>query len=105
MEKIGHRYVVQYFHLKSLSPTNIKSELDFTLEESTPSFTTIKYWVAKFKRGRLSCQDEHCSGRPNEVTTTVMMKKIDKMVLDDRRLKVCDSQTWQAFQKVLYISF
>ncbi|EFN79567.1 hypothetical protein EAI_01260, partial [Harpegnathos saltator] len=34
-----------------------------TLGESAPSFTTVKYWVAEFKRG----QDEHRSGRPNEV--------------------------------------
>ena len=33
-------------------------------------------------------QDKHRSGRPNEVTTTEMVKKIHKMVLDDRRLKV-----------------
>jgi len=43
MEKIGHRYVIQYFHLKGLTPTNIKAELDSTLGESDPSFTTIKY--------------------------------------------------------------
>ncbi|EFN88346.1 hypothetical protein EAI_02479, partial [Harpegnathos saltator] len=34
---------------------------------SAPSFTTVKYWVAEFKRGRTSCQDEHRSGRPNEL--------------------------------------
>ena len=62
MEKIGHRYMIQYFHLKGLSPTNIKAELDSTLGESAPSFTTVKYWVAEFKRGRTSCQDEHRSG-------------------------------------------
>ena len=50
MEKIGHRYVIQYFHLKDLSPTNIKAELDSTLKESAPSYTTVKYWVAEFKR-------------------------------------------------------
>lgn len=88
MEKIGHRYVIQYFHLKGLSPTNIKAELDSTLGESAPSFTTVKYWVAEFKRGRTSCQDEHRSGRPNEVTMPEMVKKIHKMALDDRRLKV-----------------
>ena len=88
MEKIGHRYVIQYLHLKGLSPTNIKAELESTLGESAPSFTTIKYWVAEFKRGRTNCQDEHRSGRPNEVTTPEMVKKILKMILDDRRLKV-----------------
>ena len=82
--------MIQYFHLKGLSPTTIKAELDSTLEESAPSFTTIKYWVADFKRGRTSCHDEHRSGRPNEVTTTEMMNKIHKMVLDDRWLKVSE---------------
>ena len=88
MEKIGHRYVIQYFHLKGFSPTDIKAEIDSTLGESAPSFSTVKYWVAEFKRGRTSCQDEHRSGRPNEVTTPEMVKKIHKMVLDDRRIKV-----------------
>ena len=88
MEKIGHPYVIQYFYLKGLSPTNVKAELDSTLEESAPSFTTIKYWVSEFKRGRTSCQDEHRSGRPNGVTTTEMVKRIHKLVLDDRRLKM-----------------
>ena len=69
------------------SPRNIKAELDYTLGEPAPSFTT-KYWVAEFKRGRTSCQDEHRCGQPNEVTTTETVKKIHKMVLDDRRIKV-----------------
>ena len=76
--------------MKGLSPTNIKTELDFTVGEPTPSFTTITYWVAEFRRGRTSCQGENCSGRRNEVTTTEIIKKIRKMVLDERRLKVCD---------------
>ncbi|XP_017478430.1 PREDICTED: histone-lysine N-methyltransferase SETMAR-like [Rhagoletis zephyria] len=88
MEKIGHRYVIQYFYLKGLRPSNIKAEIDYTLGGSARSFTTVKYWVAEFKRGRTSCQDEHCSGRPNEVTTPEMMKKIHKAVMDDRRMKV-----------------
>ena len=44
--------------------------------------------MAEFVQGRTSCQDEHRSGWPNEVTTTEIVKKIHKMVLDDRRLKV-----------------
>ena len=76
MIKIGHRYVIQYFHLKGLSPTNIKAKLDSTLEESTSSFTIIKYWVGEFERSRTSCQDEHRSGQPNEVATTKIVEKI-----------------------------
>ena len=79
MEKLGHRDVIQYIHLKGYSPTNIKAELDYS-RECTPLFTTIKYWIAEFKPGRTGCQDEHRNGRPNEVTTTEMMKKIHDMV-------------------------
>ncbi|XP_036336110.1 histone-lysine N-methyltransferase SETMAR-like [Rhagoletis pomonella] len=88
MVKIAHRYVQQYLYLKGLSPSNKKAEIDSTLGESALSFTTVKYWVAQFKRGPTSCQDEHRSGRPNEVTTPEMVKKIHKAVMDDRRLKV-----------------
>ena len=51
-------------------------------------YLTIKYRVAEFKRGRTSCRDKHRSGRSNEVTTTEMVKKIHKVVLEDRLLKV-----------------
>ena len=44
--------------------------------------------MAQFEQGRTSCQEKYRSGRPNEVTTAEMVKKNDKMVLDDRRLKV-----------------
>ena len=102
MEKIGHRYVIQYLHLKGLSPTNIKAELDYTLEESAPSFTTIKYWVAEFKRGGASCQDEHRSGWPNEVIAIEMVKKIHKVVLEYRRLKVRELADMEPGQVKLY---
>ena len=88
MDKGGHRYMIQYFHLKVLTRTNIKAELDSTLRESAPSFTRIKYWVAEFKLGRTKCQDKHRSSRPNEVTATEIVRKIYKIVLDDRQLKV-----------------
>ena len=64
MEKISHCCVIQYFHLKGLDSTNFKAELDSILGKSAPPLTIIKYWVAEFKRGRKSCQDEHRSGRP-----------------------------------------
>ena len=74
--------------MKSLSRIIIKAELDSSLGEFAPSFTTMKYWVADFEYYRMSCQDEHRSSRLTEVTTTEMVKKIHKIVLDDRRLKL-----------------
>ena len=55
--------------------------------------------MAEFKRGRTSYQDEHRIGRPNEVTTPELVKKIQKMVLDDRRLKVLELADMVGFSK------
>ena len=63
MEKIDHRYAKQYFHLKGLSPTNIKAELDSTLGESGASF---KLYHPILYCCRTSCPNEHRSARPNE---------------------------------------
>ena len=63
MDKIDNRYVIQYFHLKGLSPTNIKTELESTLGQSAVLFTTIKYCLAEFKQGRMGCQEVSRYGR------------------------------------------
>ena len=88
MEKLEIRAVIKYFFLKGLTATEIKSELDSTMAESAPSFTTVKRWVADFKRGRSSTQDEARSGRPKTATTEEMIEKVHDIVLADRRVKV-----------------
>ena len=72
MEKNGHRYVIQYFHLKGLSRTHIKAKLDSALGKSAPSFTTVEHWVAELKRGRTSCQDV---GISKSVVHRILTKK------------------------------
>ena len=49
--------------------------------------------------------NEHHSGRSNKVTTTEMVKKIHKMVLDDRRLKVRELADMVGISKSLYIAY
>jgi histone-lysine N-methyltransferase SETMAR len=88
MEKFEIRAVIKYFFLKGLTATDIKKELDSTLGDSSPSNTTVKRWVAEFKIGRKSTNDEPRSGRPIEVTTAEMTEKVRKIVLTDRRVKV-----------------
>lgn len=49
MREFGRRCVIQYLHLKVLTP-NIKADLDSTLQESVPKFPIIKYCVADKKK-------------------------------------------------------
>ncbi|GFX98454.1 HTH_48 domain-containing protein [Trichonephila clavipes] len=67
--------------------TQIKYELDSVYGDSAPSFTTVKFWAAEFKRGRKILGDDGRSGRPNTATTDENIAKVHQMVLEDHRIK------------------
>lgn len=46
MDQLEVRAVMKCFHIKSLSLTEIKAELDFILGEFSPSYSIFKTWVA-----------------------------------------------------------
>ena len=73
MEKIEYRAVIKFLHLKGKKTQEIKDELDSVYGEASPSFTTVKHWVAEYKRGRTSIFDEERSGRPKTATTDEMV--------------------------------
>jgi DNA-binding Xre family transcriptional regulator len=56
--------------------------------DSFPSFSTIKKWASKFKRGCTSLEDDPREGRPKSATTPEIIEQVHDMVLDDRRMKV-----------------
>ncbi|KMQ83449.1 histone-lysine n-methyltransferase setmar [Lasius niger] len=62
--------------------------MDVVYGDSAPSFATVKFWAAEFKRGRTSLVDDERSGRQKTATTTDNIEKVHQMVLDDRRIKV-----------------
>uniref|UniRef100_A0A1B6LP53 Mos1 transposase HTH domain-containing protein n=1 Tax=Graphocephala atropunctata TaxID=36148 RepID=A0A1B6LP53_9HEMI len=90
MEKSEFCVVIKHLHLKGLTPKEIKSELDAVHGTSVPVFAAVYNWVKEFKRGRTSTNNEQGSGRPVEVTTPEMCDKILDMVMNDRRIKVCE---------------
>lgn len=57
-----------------------------TLGEDAPSSATVKRWVAEFKRGRESVEDEPRSGRPRTSTTDENVAIVHDMIMEDRRL-------------------
>src|SRR5436190_21585100 len=88
MDKIEYRAVIKYLFLKGNMPTQIKDELDSVYGDSAPSFTTVKFWAAEFKRDRKSLGDVERSGRPKTASTDENIAKVHKIVLDDRQIKV-----------------
>jgi len=52
-----------------------------------PSFITVKFWTAEFKRGRKSLGDDERPERPKTTNTDENIAKVYEMVRDDRQLK------------------
>ena len=57
-----------------------------TLGKDAPSYATVKRWVAEFKRGRQSHEDEPHHGRPVTVATPEMVSKVHDIIMTDRRV-------------------
>ncbi|XP_071104776.1 uncharacterized protein [Haliotis cracherodii] len=56
------------------------------LGEDAPSYATVKRWVAEFKRGRSSTDDEPRPGPPVVSSTPEIVQRILDIVMDDRRV-------------------
>jgi transposase len=79
---------LKFFVKKDLTPNEIHSKLIKVYGDSSPSFSTIKKWAAKFKRGRTSLENDPRKGCPKSATTPEIIEQVHDMILDDRRLKV-----------------
>jgi transposase len=63
------------------------------LGDKHPSYSAVKNWVARFRTGHLSTEDEELSGRPIQVTIPENVDAIHFMNLHNQRISlvcVCD---------------
>ena len=74
-----------FFFLQGKASKEIHSTLTEILGEHAPSYTTVKNWVAQFKRLGFSTCYEPCLGRPKTVTTPEIIDQIHELILEDRR--------------------
>ena len=88
MEKNELRAVIKHFYLKKWTAVQIKAELEEFHGDSAPAFKTIYLWINEFKHGRTCTEDAARSGRPGEVTTKEVIKKVHGIVMGDRRIQI-----------------
>lgn len=65
----------------------------------------VAKWVAEFKRGRHSLEDVPRSGRPLEVTTLEIIRRMEDLVKNDRRLKMKEVTANSEFRKGMCLQF
>ena len=88
MSKIEYRAVINFLSKEGLAPAAIKQRLDGVYGEASPSYSTVKEWAKQFRLGRESVEDEPREGRPVEVVTEEIIRRIEEELLSDRRLKL-----------------
>lgn len=90
MEKEEFRVLIKHCFLMGKTAKDAKIWLDLRYPDSAPGNSTVKDWYAKFKRGEMSTKDGERSGRPNEVVTAENIRKIHKIILNNRRVKLIE---------------
>ena len=61
--KVEYRAVIRYLYLKVKTGQEIHCELTNVYGSSALSYAKVKFWAGKFKRSRMSLEDETRSGR------------------------------------------
>jgi len=88
MDKFEKRAVVKYLFLKGMSGKAIHDDMLPILGDNTPTYSVVRSWLAEFKRGRNSVEDEHRSGRPKHTASTENVQTVNDILKKDRRLTI-----------------
>jgi len=81
MDKIECRAIIIFFVREGSTPNDIHSKFIKVYGDSSPSFSTIKYWAAKFKRGCASQKLIH-------------VKNVQKVRQHQKTLNKCTIRYW-----------
>ena len=88
MEKTEYRAVIKFLYQEENGGQEIYDRLKDVYGEGAPSYSTVKFWVAEFKRGRESIDDAPRSGRPKDVTSDRNVDLVHRTILEDRRKSI-----------------
>ena len=88
MWKLEYRAVIKYLTKKGKCAKDIYEELSATYPHAAPSDATVKRWTRLFQQGRESLEDEEHPGPSCTVVTDENIKKVEQLILQDRRIRI-----------------
>src|SRR6266536_5945261 len=92
-DKIEQRSVIKFLTLEKSASKEIHECLVAVYGESAASYSTVKEWSSRFKRGRLSLEDDRHSRCPISAVTEENILKLEQMLTNNRRLKTLEIAT------------
>lgn len=87
MSKVEYRAVIKFLTKQGKPVQTILEEMLAVYQDPCPGKTMIYKWHNLFKQGRESLEDDARPGRPIEVTTPEVVRKVENLILEDARLK------------------
>lgn len=93
ISKSEYRAVIKFLRLEGSSAKEIYDRLAAVYGPSVPSFSTVTRWFNEFQRGRQSLEDEPRSGRPSTAVNPDLIETVEKLIKEDRRIKVAQVAT------------
>ena len=63
-------------------------QLNSSGSTNAPSYSTVKKWVAEFKRGKEDVTDESRAGRPVDVVTDEQSEAVHRALMSDRKVTI-----------------
>jgi len=78
-----YRTVIVFLTLEKQPANNIYERLVNVYGDSAPSYSSVTRWVAEFKHGRTSLEDDTQAGRPLEETTDDCCHAVEKLLMGD----------------------
>ena len=85
---VEQRAVIRFLSSEGVRPSEIYRRIKAQYGESCLNENRVFKWASSFKKGRTSVEDEPRAGRPKEASTPAKVQAVDKLVREDRRLKV-----------------
>jgi len=86
MDKFEKCAVIKYMFPKGMCGKAIHDNMLATLGDNAPAFSVVKSWLAEFKHGRNTVEDEHHSRGPKNAPSTENIQTVNDMLKKDSRL-------------------
>ena len=89
-QNIEFRTVIKFLTKEGAKAKEIHWHMADVYGDSSPKYSTVAKWSAEFKCGRDSLEDDQRPGRPADVISQEMIDRVERLVLNNRRIKVAE---------------
>ena len=89
-QNIEFRAVIKFLTKEGAKAKEIHWRMADVYGDSSPKYSTVAKWSAKFKHGRDSLEDDPRPGRPADVISQEMIDRVERLVRNNCRIKVAE---------------